>query len=467
MFETVAVPVWAMALIGLFAAVSILERVIGPSIRWFLRKRAERVVAELNKRLNRPIRPFKLARRFDMIQRLIHDGEVALAIVDHAKAEGVPEQVAREKAERYAREIVPRFSASAYFGFGTRASKWVSDTLFDVQVSDEDEARLHAVDPEATVVFVMNHRSNMDYLLVTWLAAQSSALSYAVGEWARIWPLSALIRTMGAYFIRRKALTPLYRKVLARYVSLATEGGVTQAVFPEGGLSLDGRLAPLKLGLLSYIVQGHDPASQDVVFVPVALNYDRVLEDRVLVAADEAGTRRFRTSVPNAVKFGVRQVLHRLRGRLHRFGHAAVAYGTPISLNAFAAAHPKDTTEHLGETLSDALSATMPVLTVPLIALTLEGAEIPLSEAQLGQEIAIRIADFKAAGARVQVTVDDAPKALARALNMLRLRRMISEDRDAVSVTPGRERMMAFYANSIRHLMADEPVSAPSPTDQP
>lgn len=467
MFETVAVPVWAMVLIGLFAAISILERVIGPSIRWFLRKRAERVVAELNKRLDRPIQPFKLARRFDMIQRLIHDGEVALAIVEHAKSEGVPEQVAREKAERYAREIVPRFSASAYFGFGTRASKWVSDTLFDVRVSDEDEARLHAIDPDATVVFVINHRSNMDYLLVTWLAARSSALSYAVGEWARIWPLSALIRTMGAYFIRRKALTPLYRKVLARYVSLATDGGVTQAVFPEGGLSLDGRLAPLKLGLLSYIVQGHDPNVRDVVFVPVALNYDRILEDRVLVAADEAGTRRFRTSVPNAVKFGIRQIMHRLRGRLHRFGHAAVAYGKPVSLNAFAAAHPENTTEHLGETLREGLSAAMPVLAVPLIALTLENAERPLSETDLTNHIETRIAQLKSAGARVEMPKDDVMGALQHALNMLRLRRMITEDRDGIRITEGRERMMAFYANSIRHLVGDAELSAPNPTDQP
>ncbi|MFN6951709.1 MAG: hypothetical protein ACK4NE_03835 [Albidovulum sp.] len=35
---------------------------------------------------------------------------------------------------------------------------------------------------KATVVFVTNHRSNMDCVLVTWLAADRSALSCAVGE---------------------------------------------------------------------------------------------------------------------------------------------------------------------------------------------------------------------------------------------------------------------------------------------
>ena len=84
----------------------------------------------------------------------------------------------------------------------------------------------------------------------------------------------------------------MYRKVLARYVQMATQNGVTQAVFPEGGLSLTGALAKPRLGILSYIIEDFDPKGRDVVFVPVALNYDRVLEDRVLLAADERGDRK-------------------------------------------------------------------------------------------------------------------------------------------------------------------------------
>ena len=114
-------------------------------------------------------------------------------------------------------------------------------------------------------------------------------ISYAVGEWARVWPLSALIRAMGAYFIRRGSRNALYRRVLARYVQMATAEGTTQAIFPEGGLSLDGRVGPAKLGLLSYIVEGYEPGGRDVVFVPVGLAYDRVLEDRVLIEAAAGG----------------------------------------------------------------------------------------------------------------------------------------------------------------------------------
>ena len=464
MFDTVAIPLWALIPIALFAALSFLERIIGPGVRWFFRKRAERVVAELNKRLERPIEPFKLARRFDMIQRLIHDGEVAHAIVDHAKSEGVPEQVAREKAERYAREIVPSFSASAYFGFGTRASRWVSDALFHVQLGKDGDA-LTGIDPEATVVFVINHRSNMDYILVTWLAAKRSALSYAVGEWARVWPLSGLIRTMGAYFIRRRSLNPLYRKVLQRYVQLATEGGVTQAVFPEGGLSLDGRLAPLKLGLLNYIVTGFKPEGRDVVFVPVALNYDRILEDRVLIAADEAGTRRFRASIPNAIQFALRQIMHRLRGRLYRFGHAAVSYGDPISLARFAETHGEATTEHLAAALRDSLQSIVPVLSVPLLAAILEGQNT-MDKGAL-KSAAVDLANrLREKGARLHFMPDDLAKAIDSAIDMLVLRRLLAETNGQLSVVPKQKRLITFYANSIRHLPG-MPVSDPHPTDQP
>ena len=166
----------------------------------------------------------------------------------------------------------------------------------------------------------------MDYVLVTWLAADQSALSYAVGEWARVWPLSRLIRATGAYFIRRNSRNDLYRRVLARYVQMATRNGVAQAVFPEGGLSLDGRVGSPKLGLLNYIISDFEPGkSRDVVFVPVALNYDRVLEDRVLVAAAGATDRRFRFRWRDSIRYFFKHIYQRLTGRFLRFGYAAVS----------------------------------------------------------------------------------------------------------------------------------------------
>ena len=137
------------------------------------------------------------------------------AMSAYAAENAIPEAVVFEEVRGYAREIVPSFSALLYFGFATKAARWFSRLLYRVRVGRVDAALLQ-IDREATVIFVMNHRSNLDYVLVTWLVAHRSTLSYAVGEWARIWPLSTLIRSMGAYFIRRGSGNPLYRRVLAR-----------------------------------------------------------------------------------------------------------------------------------------------------------------------------------------------------------------------------------------------------------
>jgi len=114
----------------------------------------------------------------------------------------------------------------------------------------------------------MNHRSNMDYVLAAYLAADQAALSYAVGEWARIWPLSALIRAMGAYFVRRDSKDELYRRVLERYIAMATEAGVPQAVFPEGGLTRDGLMREPKARVIDYMMRGFRiEGERDLVFV--------------------------------------------------------------------------------------------------------------------------------------------------------------------------------------------------------
>ena len=204
MFRAVELPLWLLLLILAFAGVTFASHFLFPSVRWFFRRRMERAVAELNKRLKTPIQPFKLARRNDTIQRLVYDRDVVAAVAEHAKAHGVPEAVAHERARRYAREIVPAFSASAYFGFAIRIARFLSRALYHVRITTYDEG-LERIDPGSTVVFVMNHRSNMDYVLVTYLVAERAALSYAVGEWARVWPLRTLIRAMGALPSKRSA----------------------------------------------------------------------------------------------------------------------------------------------------------------------------------------------------------------------------------------------------------------------
>lgn len=434
MFETVEIPVWLLIIAGTLAVIAALERIIGPGLRWFLRRRMERVVARVNARLERKIEPFKLMSRHDWVVRLLYDPKVLEAVAEHAAETGMPGEVALVEARGYAREIVPAFSALFYFGFATRAARWLSAIFFRVRVGKLPR-ELADVDRNASVVFVMNHRSNMDYVLVTWLVSGRTAISYAVGEWARVWPLSRLIRAMGAYFIRRGSRNTLYRRVLARYVQMATEEGTVQAVFPEGGLSLDGRVGAAKMGLLSYIWAGWREGGRDVVFIPVGIAYDRVLEDGLLVEARRTGKRRFRPRLWAIARDALVILLKRAGGRKHLFGTAAAGFGVPVSLASFRAGGGEP--EAFAAHLMAEVEAVVPVLAVPLTAAALcEGVAVA--------DLAGRL---RAAGAVLKLPPGGDARAEAEGLAMLRLRGLVDEEGRP---RPEMREMLEFYAAPIR-----------------
>ncbi len=446
MTQTVQLPLWLFVLIMLFAAVTALSHFLLPSVRWFFRRRLEKAVKRLNTRLKRPIEPFKLARRYDMIQRLIYDPDVTREIVNYARENGVPENVAFEKARDYAREIVPSFSAFAYFSFAIRLTRLLANFVYRIERSDVNDRILSGIPKDATVVFVMNHRSNMDYVLVTYLAARDSALSYAVGEWARVWPLSWLIKSLGAYFIRRRARGALYRKVLARYVQMATAGGVNQAFYPEGGLSLTGKLQKPKMGLMSYLVEGFDPeGGRDVVFVPVAINYDRVLEDIVLIAAHERGDRRFGARISVVVGFVLRKLWQKVTFQETRFGTAAVTFGTPLSLREAGAQVQVETLSH---ELMGRIAGVMPILAVPAVCHVLLG-EQGIEDTALRKQAAA-LFDAVPEDYRV-VDAADRPLEISRAIEGLVNRKLIEERDGGWHVIEGKQAILRFYANSIAH----------------
>ena len=130
MFETVAIPVWGLWIAGILAAIGLLDRILMPTVRWYFRRRLNRAIDVLNDRLQLKIQPFKLTQRRVMIDRLAYDPKVIEAIVEHSQTEGVPYRVAEQMAYRYAREIVPSFSAMGYFGFAIRAARWLSNALY-------------------------------------------------------------------------------------------------------------------------------------------------------------------------------------------------------------------------------------------------------------------------------------------------------------------------------------------------
>ncbi|MCH6566130.1 MAG: 1-acyl-sn-glycerol-3-phosphate acyltransferase, partial [Proteobacteria bacterium] len=382
MESAITLPFWIFVLLVLTAVLLTLDRILLPGFRWYLRRRVNRVIEEVNTRLDIEIRPFQLTRRQALIDQLVFDDKVTETIKDYAREHAMPKEVVQAKVLRYANEIAPSFNAYVYFRFGYWLAKSIGRMLYRVRVGFYDDDGLKNISPDASVIFVMNHRSNLDYILVSFLVAEKTALSYAVGEWARIWPLQTLVKSMGAFFVRRNSRNALYRRVLERYVNLATRAGVCQAVFLEGGLTRDGKLREPKQGFLDYMLRDyHADIDRDVVFVPVGINYDRVIEDMSLVRKlDPAASKRSLWFVLKTTsRFFVKTLFMNRDKRWLRFGYASVNFGNPVSMRRYSKQNKIDLSQmdqstrfdhvqKLSHRLMQEVAGVIPVLPVALMS---------------------------------------------------------------------------------------------------
>ena len=176
------------------------------------------------------------------------------------------------------------------------------------------------------------------------------------------------------------------------------------------------------------------------MFVPVSLNYDRVLEDNILLAAGREGTRRFRGSFLTAAAFALRWLWRRLRGRVRKFGVAAVSFGAPVPLSHYG---PEPDVKALAHDLAGRIRANVPVLAGPLVATALlEG----LSEQQaIVERVSEQVTQFTASGHFVSLG-GDPDAAVERMLSMFVLRHMLRRTGEQVDVTERGYRVLPFYA---------------------
>jgi|TARA_B100001079_G_C16370893_1_gene497393 glycerol-3-phosphate O-acyltransferase len=470
MTGTVVIPTWLFALLGVTFVLVLINKLLIPSFRWFFRKKLNKAINELNQRLNIKLRPFQLTKRQVLLDRLVHDSQVLEHVQQFSLDDEVPREVMMEKVQQYAREIVPSFNAYIYYRLGFWLAKKLARLLYRVRVNADQSEKLKNVTDDATVVFVMNHRSNMDYILVSFLVAEKMALSYAVGEWARVWPLQGLIKSMGAYFVRRNSRNPLYRKVLERYIDMATREGVCQAVFPEGGLSRDGNLRPPKLGFLDYMLRNYDyRRDRDVIFIPVGINYDRVLEDRtLLLSMDPKAEKKSRWF---AIKTTLGFIFNNLRlarkHRWNRFGFASVNFSESFSIKAYCEKRnlnfeslDTDTRfekiEVLAQNLMHSVEKAIPAVPLAIISSVLiKNTEKRVDDGLLSLEKLKTDAHqlmekMESNGGKLVFPHKDNDWVLQTAIERLALRRLIKIKNEQVELMPNQKNVISYYANSIK-----------------
>jgi len=463
----VQVPLYILVPLVALAVLALAERLLLPAARVVLRRRVRAFVERLDERLAFKLQPFKLTRKRTVEEMLVHDPEVVQAAADYRAEHGLSWDEVTDLVRVYAREIVPRFNAYFYYRGAHWLARRIARAFYRVRVSFLDRRALAAVDPDSSVVFVINHRSNFDYILVSYIVSRHAAVSYAVGEWARVWPLDTLIRRLGAYFVRRNASDPLYRKVLERFVQLSAESGVTQGIFPEGRLTRDGRLGEARLGLLSYLLRRFDPSGRrDLVLIPVGLNYDRVLEDRTHVLQVEGRLERgsaFRAAGVTLRWLGKYAWLL-VRGRFMRFGWACVNFGVPVSVRAYLRSRERDLrtlppgeyrdeVELLGRHLMAEVARAVPVTPVALTARALVArGDADVSVGTLADAVGEQLDELHGRGIARNLSRAGAREIAAAGVRMLSLRGAARRERDTVIVDPAERTLLEFYANSVAHL---------------
>jgi len=464
--ETITLPYWLFIVLLVFAAVMVLDRILLPGMRWYLKRRVNRVIEEVNTRLDIEIRPIQFTRRQALIEQLVFDEKVIDAMKVYADENDMPHSVAQDKARQYAAEIVPAFNAYIYFRIGYWLAKKLARLVYRVRVGFYDDDKITQLDKDASIVFVMNHRSNMDYVLVSFLVAERTTLSYAVGEWARIWPLQTLIKSMGAFFVRRSSGNPLYRKVLERYVNMSTRAGVCQAVFLEGGLTRDGRLREPRLGFLDYMLRDYHPhTDRDIIFIPVGINYDRVIEDRSLIRKlDSTAEKRSHWFViKTALGFIFKNLMLSRKNRWRRFGYASVNFGEPVSAKNYCDSHSvdfsalpsEDRFEQVGklsESIMANVSSVIPIMPVALMCeILISCSDTWKSELELKSRCVERLAELEANGAPVEIASSAVESVLGSALSILLGRGLVEEKANLYRMRLSEKDIVSYYANSIGH----------------
>jgi len=219
-----------------------------------------------------------------------------------------------------------------------------------------------------------------------------------------------------------------------------------------------------KLGFLDYMLRNYHPEKdREIVFVPIGINYDRVVEDRSLVRRldQDAEKRSAGFVIKTTVKFIFKQLKLSRRERWRHFGYASVNFGKPLSVRdwcreqgvEFSRLEQEPRFEQVGRlanTLMERIADVVPVLPIPLLAsVMLEHRDDWESELAIKTYALEKIDRLRELGAPIRIASCACEGVLSNALTTLRARKMLEQRDGLLRAVPEAEDMLTYYANSI------------------
>lgn len=232
------------------------------------------------------------------------------------------------KAESYLNDIAADYSA-AFVQILSVLLGWIWKTMFDgVTLDMEGLARVKSAATRSPLVFVPCHKSHIDYLILNYLLFNNNMPSphIAAGRNLAFWPVGTLFRKSGAFFIKRTFHgAKIYSALFSRYVHMLIEQGFNIEFFIEGGRSRTGKLVLPKTGLISILLDAYKhKICRDLMFVPVYIGYDRLLEESAILKELEGAHKK---------QESFSQLIRARKALKKRYGRIYVQFAEPISLD--------------------------------------------------------------------------------------------------------------------------------------
>jgi glycerol-3-phosphate O-acyltransferase len=246
----------------------------------------------------------------------------------------------RKQADTYLDEIAAKYNPS-FVNFACIPVRWLLNTMYDGIVLDKEGLqRAKTMSQRGPLVLIPCHKSHMDYIILSYVLYMNNlpAPHIAAGKNLSFWPLGPLFRAGGAFFIRRSfSGAAVYSRIFAEYIHKLLEDGFNLELFIEGGRSRSGKLLMPKLGFLTLLLNAfRNGACEDMIFVPVFIGYDQVLEETAYLEEISGGKKE-----PESLSkiFQARRFLKR------RYGKIYINFHNPISLRELLQANGMDLTQ--------------------------------------------------------------------------------------------------------------------------
>ncbi|HET9595746.1 MAG TPA: 1-acyl-sn-glycerol-3-phosphate acyltransferase [Anaeromyxobacteraceae bacterium] len=264
-------------------------------------------------------------------ETVLRDKSLRATLEREARVSGRPVADLERAAERDLKEIASRYSAG-FIEFVRYVLSWLFGRLYDaVDVDEEGLARVKRAAAEAPIVLCPSHKSHVDYLVLSWVfyMAGMTPPHVAAGINLAFWPFGPIARRGGAFFIRRTLKGDrVYTATLRAYVKYLLRDRFPQEFYLEGGRSRSGKLLFPKTGLFSMEVDAWlEQAADDVLFVPVAIDYERLMESGSYARELAGGEKR---------KEDFRGLLRARKVLGKRYGRLTIQFEEPVSLREFA-----------------------------------------------------------------------------------------------------------------------------------